>query len=204
MTRVMMLFALVAGGAAAEPFKQISTAAPDQPETLFSSEVSHGGYGAPRFVYGRVAGQDAALVGGEGGWIINHSFIIGAAGYGLATQQAMPGALGTTDDLEFGYGGGMIGYTLFPEKLIHGTLTLLAGAGGVGSRSRTNMGMSSNVADAVFVLEPTATLELNMVQFMRAGLAVSYRYVTGVDAAGLSNKDFTGFTGSFVMKFGKF
>ena len=205
MSRLMILFALVtAGAAAAEPYRQVTTSAPDQPETLFTGDVSHGGYGAARVGYGRIAGKDAVIVSGEGGWIINHSFIIGAAGYALATQQAMPGDLGVTDNLAFGYGGAMLGYTLLPEKLVHATLTVLVGAGGIGSYARVNLDHGSSVADAVFVLEPTLTVDLNMVKFMRTGLAVSYRYVSGVDAPNLSNADFSGFTGSFVMKFGKF
>ena len=203
MTRLSMFVLLVASAAGAEPLRQVATPAPDKPETLFNGDVSHGGYGGPRVAYGRVASRDALFVGGEGGWIINHSFIVGGAGYGLVTQQPMPGDLGTTDDLTFGYGGFMLGYTLFPEKLVHGTLTVLVGAGGISSRSRLTSNQG-NVQDAVFVVEPTATFELNMVQFMRSGVAVSYRWVSSVDTPGLSNSDFTGVLGSFVIKFGKF
>ena len=56
----------------------------------------------------------------------------------------------------------------------------------------------------LIVLEPTATLDLNLVTFLRTGLSVSYRYVSSVDTPGLKNSDFTGVLGSFVMKLGFF
>ena len=204
MIRAAMFVFAAAIAARAEDFRQIQTSAPAEPEeTLMSGEVTHGGYGGPRVAYGRVAGKDAVFVGGEGGWIVNHQFIIGGGGYGLATQQAAPGEFAATDDLSFGYGGFMLGYTLFSDKLFHGTLTALVGAGGIGSHRRGS-GDASSLQDAIFVLEPAATFELNVARFFRTGLAVSYRWVRGVESAGIGNADLSGVMGSLVLKFGKF
>ena len=204
MSKLLSMFALVAvaGAARAEPFRQISTQA-ETDETLLSGDIVHGGYGGPRIAYGTIAGKDALFVGGEGGWIINHQFIIGGAGYGLVTQQRAPGDYGTTDDLSFGYGGFMLGYTFLSDKVVHGTFTTLVGAGGIGSHGRNDM-RGSNLQDAVFVLEPTATIDLNVVKHFRTGFAVSYRWVRGVQTAGITNADLSGVTGSLVLKFGKF
>lgn len=202
MMRVALFLLAAAAAARAEDLRQIQTAVEPE-QTLMSGEVTHGGYGGPRVAYGRVASKDAVFVGGEGGWIVNHQFIIGGAGYGLATQQAAPGEFAATDDLSFGYGGFMLGYTLFSDKLVHGTLTALVGAGGVGSHRRGS-GDASSLQDAVFVLEPAATFELNVARFFRTGLAVSYRWVRGVESAGITNADLSGVMGSLILKFGKF
>jgi len=172
-------------------------------ETLVDSHIDHGGYGGPRIGYTRIAGSDAMWVGGEGGWIINHHIIIGGAGYGLVTQQPAPGALAATDDLSLGYGGLLLKYTVLPHHLVHATFGTLIGAGGVGSHPRSG-GDSRGGADSFFVLEPDAAVELNVVEHVRAGLALSYRWVTGVQKAGLGNGDLSGFTSSLVLKFGKF
>jgi hypothetical protein len=204
MSKIIAMFALVAvaGSARADTFKQIATKA-DADDTLLSGDIVHGGYGGPRVAYGSVAGHDAVFVGAEGGWIVNHQFILGCAGYGLVTQQRAPGDYGLTDDLSFGYGGVMLGYTFLSEKVVHGTFTTLVGAGGVGSHRRSGT-EASDLQDAVFVLEPTATIDLNVVKNFRTGFAVSYRWVRGVQAAGLTNADLSGVTGSLVLKFGKF
>ena len=58
-----------------------------QEETLLgSSEVTHGGFGGPVIKYTQIKGEPAVLVGGRGGWIINHTFIIGGGGYGLVND----------------------------------------------------------------------------------------------------------------------
>ena len=54
------------------------------------------------------------------------------------------------------------------------------------------------------MLEPAATMELNVIRNVRAGLGISYRWVRGVDTDGLTNGDLSGVTGSMVLKFGKF
>ena len=36
-------------------------------------------------------GENAVLVGGRGGWIINHSFVLGGAGYGPGDGCACEG-----------------------------------------------------------------------------------------------------------------
>ncbi|MGZ6144377.1 MAG: hypothetical protein ACXWLM_13630 [Myxococcales bacterium] len=210
MSRMFVLILIAfAGAARAEgPLHQLSSPPPPPPsvetaDTLIEGNVTNGGYLAPRIAYGQVAGRDAVFVGGEGGWIINHSFILGCAGSGLVTQQRAPGDYGITDDLSFGYGGVMLGYTFLPARLVHGTFTTVVGAGGIGSHRRSST-HASDLQDAVFVLEPTATFELNMVQHVRAGVAISYRWVRGVETAGLSNSDLSGVLGSLVVKFGKF
>jgi len=52
-------------------------------ETLFAGEVVHGGFGGPVLKASTVNGSPALFVGGRGGWIINHSFILGGGGDGL-------------------------------------------------------------------------------------------------------------------------
>jgi len=57
-------------------------------QTLFgnkSGKVDHGGYGAFTVGYTQIDGKDAILSGGRGGWLIDHHFTNGLAGYGFLT-----------------------------------------------------------------------------------------------------------------------
>ena len=195
-----LLLALLAAGPG---LRQIETPAEPRQENLIEGEVSHGGYGGPRISYGRLAGYDAVDVGGEGGWILNHHFILGGAGYGLVTNQPAPGQFASSNDLTMGYGGFMIGYTILPQKLVHATFTALVGAGGIGARGHLNSG-ETDLGDSFFVVEPTATMDLNVAHFLRFGVAVSYRWVTGVQTNGITNADLRGVFGSMILKFGRF
>ena len=204
-TRIAILVLISAAFAArADGLRQISTPPPEpRDQNLIDGEVEHGGYGGPRVAYGRVQGHDALQVGGEGGWIINRRFIIGGAGCGLVTNQPAPGTWAATDNLTFGYGGVMLGYTLLPEKLVHATFTALVGAGGLGTRARGS-NAATDLADSFFVFEPTATIDVNVARFFRWGVAVSYRFVSGVETPGISSADLNGVFGSMILKFGKF
>jgi hypothetical protein len=58
-----------------------------QEQTLVGNgEISNGGFGGPVIKYTQIKNEPAILVGGRGGWIINHTFVIGGGGYGLANQ----------------------------------------------------------------------------------------------------------------------
>jgi len=62
-------------------FVLISLPAFGQEETLISGKIENGGYGAPVVKFSTVKNNFAVFVGGYGGWLINHSFMIGGGVY---------------------------------------------------------------------------------------------------------------------------
>ncbi|MBM2841488.1 MAG: hypothetical protein HW412_2016, partial [Bacteroidetes bacterium] len=85
-----------------------------QEQTLFDiKDVEHGGYGAFVVKFCSVNNEFGVLVGGRGGWIIDHTFAIGGAGYGLANNvhSRVAGPLGERC-VNFGYGGLALEYIL--------------------------------------------------------------------------------------------
>ncbi len=166
-----------------------------QEQTLVSGSVETGGFGAPVVKIAQVAGQSAVYFGGRGGWIINHSFVLGAAGYGLASDVRLdPRFFGR--QLEFGYGGMDLEYVVASNSIVHASLQTLVGAGGVRPFFEP--------VDVVFVLEPQLNIVLNVAPFMRMAVGGSYLWVTDVDTPSLRPDDLSSFTGSFQVKFGKF
>jgi hypothetical protein len=195
----------------------IPKAPPSQPreepkrdmETLISDNISSGGYGGAVLMYSRILDRDAVFFGGKGGWIINHHFVLGGAGFGMVTRVPTPaGAPDIGEDLrtEFGYGGIWLEYIFLPDKLVHGSIGTLLGGGSVAySRIRRTERQDREVEnDVVFAAEPVISVEMNISRFLRLAVGAGYRYVGGVNLTGLRREDVSGFTGSVMLKFGRF
>jgi hypothetical protein len=166
-----------------------------QEETLVGGGFHSGGFGAPVVKFSEVGDKFAVFAGGRGGWIINHTFVLGGGGYGLANDIRFSSAL-TGRDIEFGYGGLELEYINSSSKLVHFTVYLLVGGGG----------LSGNVVqeESVFVLEPALNGELNVTSYFRLHAGGGYRWVSGVDNPGFTDSDFSAFYGQVTLKFGTF
>ena len=55
-------------------------------KTIFGKNLEYGGYGGISINYGDINKKDALLMGVKGGWIINHSFVLGIGGYGFVND----------------------------------------------------------------------------------------------------------------------
>ncbi len=165
-----------------------------QQRTLLGGGLESGGFGGPVVKFSDVGGDFAVFAGGRGGWIINHTFVVGAGGYGVANsigEFEFPFERG----IEFGYGGVEIEYINRSDDLLHFSIYTLIGAGGATYLfDRT---------DTVFVLEPAANLMLNVATFFRIGVGGGYRIVTAADLD-LSNSDLSAPFGVLTFKFGSF
>jgi hypothetical protein len=176
-----------------------------QTETLFSGDVTHGGYGGPVVKIGEVAGSTGVWLGGRGGWIINldpdHAISLGGGGYGLVTEHRIP----TDNDLFAltGYGGFEIEYINQSYRLFHFTVSSLLGGGGLMLRDRNFEDVQDDV-DSYFVFEPAVQAELNVTHFFRISAGASYRMTSGISRFGFSDSDFSGLNGIITLKFGKF
>jgi hypothetical protein len=183
-------------------------------ETLFSGRIEHGGYGGPVLKTGSIRDQTALLVGGYGGWFINHTFMIGGGGYGLVNDISAAGEAkkinGYTPSVGFGYGGLVLEFTGNSNSLVHYTVHTLIGAGGAGHYLRN---FDADTAGdktlreewtGCFVSELGAAVELNVASFFRLALGAGYLFVNGVDLPGLSDSDLSSPTGFLMLKFGKF
>lgn len=180
-----------------------------QPETLLSGNVSHGGFGGPVMGFTTIRDQAALLMGGRGGWLINHRLVIGGGGYGVTHRLDVPGGATVADadyQTMFGYGGFWTEYIVAPSRLVHGSVGLLIGAGSLKYHRFRHSPMVGGDSDddAFFVLDPTVSVELNVVSFMRLALFANYRRVWGVDLTGMDNGDVSGVGAGAMLKFGRF
>jgi hypothetical protein len=174
-------------------------------ETLVGSNVAHGGFGGPVARVSRFNGQTGVILGGHGGWILDHRFVIGGGAYGLVgtaiTVPYVPPAGGTAY-LTFGYGGLELQYFVRPLRLTHLAFSLLIGVGG--AEYRQGGGGQLTPSSTLFVAEPGAGIQLNLTRGIRLSATGSYRMVSGVRLSGLSNRDVSGPAVALGVEFGRF
>ena len=184
----------------------IASAEEREPEALFSGPITHGGFGGPFVAYSQLNGQDAVVVGGRGGWLINHSLVIGGGGCGVANDISVPEEmqLGSDHRLTLGYGGFWTEYILFPGELIHASVGALIGGGGVAYAREHGETMSSVASDSIFVFEPSVAVELNVARVVRLTVFADYRVVADLELPGLDASDVNGFVAGAMLKFGSF
>lgn len=176
-----------------------------QDETLISGEIENGGYGGPLLIIGQINGDTGIFVGAQGGWIINHAFVIGVKGYGLVNAVDVEGSENLK--LEFGCGGALLEYVIASNKLIHLSIQSMIGGGGVGYAVKDYTEDYDDINyfdDGFFVFEPGINLILNVTKYFRISAGAAYRYVNGVEYENLSNSDLSGASAQILLKFGVF
>jgi len=192
----------------------IGSAVYAQEETLMGQEeIANGGFGAPVVKFTSINSQFGVLAGGRGGWIINHSLILGIGGYGLVNNvNAADMIIDRGPFLNFGYGGFEMEYIRNWDKMVHASIYLLLGGGAVSQRTNifaeplvwTTSNFGPFNSTNFFIAEPAVNIELNIVKFFRIDIGASYRLISGVNRIGLNNSDFGSPSFVIPLKFGKF
>ncbi len=180
-----------------------------QPETLIGRNLEHGGYGGPVVKFSQIAGELGLLVGGQGGWVIGQTFTLGGGGYGLVTTHLVNDGIAEYE-IGLGYGGLLLEYLRQPDDLIHFNFSCLFAIGGISFRepgSYVDLDPGSS-DDLIYVIEPSASVCVNITQNFRIAAGVEYRYFTGLDQAsldlGLLDEDLTGTSFILSFRFGKY
>jgi hypothetical protein len=177
-----------------------------QEETLIDGPIENGGFGGPVLKIGSFNGETGLLVGGRGGWIINHSFIVGGGGYGLANNVNAK-TLGPYGEryLNFGYGGLELEYVAHPLRLVNFSVQTLIGAGALSWRDEdVRVAMRDSNSDTFFIIEPTLHVTLNVTKYFRISGGMGYRFISGLTSMASTNADLSGPSGVLTFRFGKF
>ena len=182
--------------------------------TLFSQEREYqtildnqdlriSGMGGPFMQFTAVAGEFGHMMGGGGAVLLNNFYF---GGYGLGLTNAIPDYVNDnpSDRLSLGHGGFWLGYSLFGEKPIHFSFSSLIGWGEFGIMQYD--GYYPFIRDKIFVVAPTAELEVNLTRYLRIGAGVSYNLYTMMDEHmhGYRSSDISAPAGFLSFKFGWF
>jgi len=152
-----------------------------------------GAWGGTSSNVSQIADDYALYAGGFGGLEFNRSVFIGWGGYKLGSDVLI-GESGSTQNLEMKYNGMMIGYALKPHKPLHANFMVMGGKG--------NVELGESGKDKIYVIKPSAGLELNVFRWFHIGLRGGYRIVADSDIADVSDTDLSGFFGEANFKFG--
>ena len=181
---LLVLFCLFS----AHIFAQESSEESQDTETLLPSDFDNG------FVVGfddklsTLDGNFANFAGFHGGWLIDHSVLIGMAAYGTTADQGF----------EMGYGGFLVEYFFNPNKLFNYSIRGLIGGGA--SRTTAIVIKDSVMTWMVSRGRAGSARHVECIEALSIGFGLGYRFV-GADSSDL---DLSGPTFSFSFKFGIF
>ncbi|MBN2613742.1 MAG: hypothetical protein JXB00_19450 [Bacteroidales bacterium] len=171
----------------------------DEIQTLFNGQpLKISGFGGPAMNFTTFNDEFAFMMGGGGGLMINNLFI-GGYGTGIANTIQYED---TDDELSFGHGGFWLGYTLYPNKLVHLSIQTQMGWGKV-DRMNSRHEMLENI-DKIFVITPIIEAEMNVTRYFRIGLGGQYRIATLDDNTIIDSKGLSGPGVVLSFKFGWF
>lgn len=175
-----------------------------QEETLVDNGFHSGGYGGPVWKMGWINGYLGLFSGGRGGWIINHTFVIGGGGYSqvLDVKTDYISVNEKPLYLNMSYSGFEMEYIHDSNRLVHWTIHAMIGGGKV--RLKEHNPNETVEMDNFFMVEPSFNVDMNVSTWFRIGLGVSYRLALGVDLPGIGSSNVSGPSGLVILKFGSF
>jgi hypothetical protein len=183
----------------------------DKQKTLVNNESKLGSFGALSVNYSQADDATWVYLGAEAGIIINDYFILGLAGYGLASSITIKDTeVATSGELNVygGYGGVMLGAKIAPKKVFHFNIPILLGIGNleVSDNSYFLQGDPKFTIERslFFVLEPRLEAEMNVTQKFRLGIGAGYRLINGTDLSYYDDQNLSMTTYQLSLKFGRY
>lgn len=169
-------------------------------DVIFSGTPEYGLYLSPTTQLSRFQGRSRAFVGGRGGLVVSDVLRVGGGANWLVGGPKVD--VGQQPTLRMRYGGGLIGFNIGAESVVHPSIDVLIG-GGKAQYESGGLAMNGR-SESFFVVEGATGLDFNLSYGVRLHVGGGYRYLSSLDLPGLSADELGGPFGMVQLKFGAF
>ncbi len=176
-----------------------------------------GGYGSIGGAYTPFMGRESGLMSLEGAVLIDHRLSLGLAGYGFTRSPCgCRAGDGAATEIGAGYTGFVARYSIFTSSPVYVSLGMLIGGGATNWHRKNDITADGEddlwddeewdegEFDPFAVVQPEATLHLNVTRWFRVGVNAGYRFTAGVNRFGLDESDLDGPVLGGSLQFGWF
>ena len=180
-------------------------------ETVFTKDNIKftGSYIALEFKMSDVRDDIGIFAGGKMGFSFNNKFSLGIAAYGLIynsdfTVLAPDMWSDLTQQLasiKFIYGGLLLEYTFFSNKIVHFNIPVVIGVGKASLKGEDHIFLERIEKSSAFVIEPGLELEVNLFKLLKVDLGVSYRNVSNTSLQYIDEEDLVGLSYNLTFRF---
>ncbi len=186
MKKIIMLLAIIAisAGANAQTSKQHVT-----------------GYGAGIAEITYVNGQVAMNLGGYGGVLVNHKFMIGLAGNNVFFKQTVNGK---KESFQLNYYGLYSEYRFKPENAVHVSLGLTGALGWQENEIKNAQKTGRKDGDFTYVIQPKLAINTKIAKFMQVQAYASYRFTGNTNSLYYARSNYNGASAGISLVFGGF
>ncbi len=136
-------------------------------------------------------GQNDGMFGGFFGLEFSKSLLLGFGGSGGTESTTYNGNYRKYD---IDYGGFLVGYSYRSHKLVHPRVSFLVGSG--------TLKVKNEPDDNIFVVQPSAGVEVNLFRWFRLGLEGGYRFVSNTNLPKPNDGDASAAFAQLSLRFG--
>lgn len=169
-----------------------------QDRTLMGRNGRVGFFVSPYIEQGPLNQPWRTSLGGGAGLILGNAFIGFYGAAGADYEQILNED--ELDRIDLAHGGLWLGFTPVQHWVFHPFGSLRLGGGVV----NIDTNGWDDYYDNTLVLNPELGVEVNLTRFLRLAGTAGYRWVDGVSTPGLTDQDFTGWTGALTIRLGYF
>ena len=150
-------------------------------------------WGGSKHQISRFGNNNQYVHGWHFGLEFGKALTIGFGGYNLNDDILWDNAPGQRFDMNWRTFN--LGYAIQSYRSVHPVINLDAGRGKVKL-------LDEGIDDRVFVIQPSAGIEINVLRWFHLGLEGGYRFVTDSDLPNFSDRELSGAYGQVSLKFG--
>ncbi|ULQ55932.1 outer membrane beta-barrel protein [Flavihumibacter rivuli] len=168
-----------------------------------SGERNHiGGYGAAVTEITAIDGNAALSVGGHGGVLLNHNWLVGISGYTTFFSKQMEQGKAKLRFNHFGLYGAR---HFQPSKPVNLSVGLMVGAGTVELNNQSELEKGNKRdGDWTYVIQPDINLNVRIFRYMKVQARAGYRFTGDTNGAIYTRSNLNGATAGIGLLFGSF